>query len=161
MNKTWKVVLVFLGVFLAGAVFGGFLSIRFARQWIRGGHSPAMEQFVPMILRKYSARLELTPKQLEQIKPIVKAADDELRGLRRTNFAATIAVAEKMNTEIAALLTPVQQQKLQEMKREWHERWKLDRMRRNRDRNPRPPAEAGPAADAPPPGGAPPPPAPE
>lgn len=157
MNKPWKVILVFLGVFLAGAVFGGFVSIRLARHWFRDSfRPPAMEQFVPMILRKYSARLELTPGQLEQIRPIVRSADEELHRLRRNNFAATIAVAEKMNADIAALLTPEQQQKLQEMKEEWRERWKLDRLRRNRERNSPPPAEGRPG-DAPPPGNAPPP----
>ena len=35
MNKPWKVILAFLGVFLAGAVFGGFLSLGVARHFLQ------------------------------------------------------------------------------------------------------------------------------
>ena len=113
-----------------------------------------MNQFVPMILRRFEVRLELTPEQLEKIRPIVKAAGEDLRRLRRANFSDSMAVGEKMNEQIAAILTPGQREKLEAMKREWRERSKIDRARRNwdRDRHPAPPPEdQPPRADDPPP----------
>lgn len=161
MNKPWKVVLAFLGVFVAGAVFGGFLSLRVSRQFGLGPkdehHASPMDQFVPLILRRYSSRLDLTPEQTEKIRPIVKAAGDELRRLRRSNFTETIAVAERMHDQVNAILTPDQRRIFEDMKKELQERWKSERQRRGGDRPPEGPHPGRDARDGempppPPPG---------
>lgn len=145
MNRTWKVVLAFAGVFLCGAVFGGFLSLRLAGERVgREGFNgePSVNQFVPMLLRRYEARLELTQEQLEKIRPIVKTAEEELRQMRRDNFGRSMAVADDMNAKISELLTPEQRDKLATMKQEWRDRWQSERNRRLRDRDrPPPPPE--------------------
>jgi Spy/CpxP family protein refolding chaperone len=161
MNKPWKVVLAFLGVFVAGAVFGGFISLRVSRQFGFGGkegrHESSMDQFVPMILHRYADRLELTPEQLDKIRPIVQSTGEELRRLRRTNFTETIAVAERMHEQVTAILTTEQRTKFEAMKQELQERWKNERARRNVDRSSGGPRRGhGPSSD----GGIPPPPPP-
>lgn len=147
MNRTWKVVLAFVGVFVSGAVFGGFLSLRLAREQPGGGDEgrrPPVNQFVPMILHRYAERLELTAEQREKIRPIMRAAEEELRLLRRENFGRSMTVADGMNEKISALLTPEQREKLAAMKQEWRERWQHERSRRLRDREAPPPPPPGP-----------------
>lgn len=143
MNRVWMVVLAFAGVFLCGAVFGWYLNLRLepertAREGY--GQNPPVNQFVPMLLRRYEARLELTPEQLEKIRPIVKATEEELRQMRRENFSRSIAVADAMNAKISELLTQEQRGRLATMKQEWRERWQHERNRRLRDRDLPPPS---------------------
>jgi Spy/CpxP family protein refolding chaperone len=140
MNKPWKVILAFLGVFLAGAVFGGFLSVRLAKQFPLGApaapEAPAGGQFSPQIMKRLTQRLELTPEQQEKIRPIIQRTDEEMRTLRRTNLREGFAVAERMQAEVAALLTPAQQAKLDQMHREMRERFQRERQQRWGDRPP-------------------------
>lgn len=148
MNKPWKVILAFLGVFLAGAVFGGFLSMRVARRFME--NPPLREpgqpggQFSPQVLKRLSERLDLTPAQEEKIRPILKQTEEEMRRLRQSGFRETIAVAERMHEQVAALLTPEQKTKLDAMRLEMRERWSKDRMRRWGDRPFRPPGDHSP-----------------
>jgi Spy/CpxP family protein refolding chaperone len=127
MNKPWKVILAFLGVFLAGAVFGGFISMRAAKRFM-GNATPREPgapggQFSPQILKRLTERLGLTPEQQEKIRPILKQTEEEMRRLRQAGFRETIAVAEHMNEQMAALLTPEQKTKLDAMHQEMRERW--------------------------------------
>jgi len=155
MNQPWKVSLAFAGVFVAGAVFGGFLSLRLAPErmgMMRLQRATPMEQFTPQIFKRLSQRLELTAEQKEKIRPIIKQADAELRRLRLTGARDAIAVAERMHEQVAALLTPAQLRELDALKREMRERWAKERQQRWGER-------AGPGGPPPPPGeGRPPPP---
>jgi Spy/CpxP family protein refolding chaperone len=151
MNRPWKVILAFLGVFVAGAICGGFLSLRVARHFMEQARTrgPApMDQFTPQIFRKLSERLELTAAQKEKIRPIIRQADGEMRRLRQTGARDAFAVAERMHEQVAALLTPAQQTLLEDYKRELRERWARDRQMRWGDRPPggRPPLAPPPGA---------------
>ncbi len=144
MNKPWKVILAFLGVFLAGAVFGGFLSLRVARHFFESakprGPVP-LEQFSPQMFKRLAEKLELTPEQKEKIRPILKQTEEEMRRLRQSGMRESMAVADRMHDEVSALLTPEQKAKLESMKREMRERWTKDRQRRMGDRPPGPSRE--------------------
>ncbi|MCF7687967.1 MAG: hypothetical protein K9M98_01675 [Cephaloticoccus sp.] len=146
MNKPWKVILAFFGVFLAGAVFGGLLVLRVARN--HDMKSAAMDRFTTMVLTRYSDRLALTSEQKEIIRPIVMKAEGELRRVRNAGFKETVVIAEKMNEEVAKVLTPEQVGKLQELRKEMSERWKRDRAKRNGG-PPRPPPPDGHRPDEP------------
>jgi Spy/CpxP family protein refolding chaperone len=138
MNRPWKVILAFAGVFVAGAVFGGFLSLRFAPErmgMMRLQRATPMEQFTPQIFKRLSQRLDLTVEQKEKIRPIIRQADAEMRRLRLTGARDAIAVAENMHEQVAALLTPAQLKKLDDLKREMRERWARDRQQRWGDRS--------------------------
>ena len=148
MNKPWKVILAFLGVFLAGAVFGGFISMRAAKRFM-GNATPREPgapggQFSPQILKRLTERLRGTPEQQEKMRPILKQTEEEMRRLRQAGFRETIAVAEHMNEQMAALLTPEQKTKLDAMHQEMRERWSKDRTRRWGERAGRAPGERPP-----------------
>jgi hypothetical protein len=94
-----------------------------------------MEQFTPQIFKRLSQRLDLTVEQKEKIRPIIRQADAEMRRLRLTGARDAIAVAENMHEQVAALLTPAQLKKLDDLKREMRERWARDRQQRWGDRS--------------------------
>ncbi len=151
MSRNWKIILAFLGVFVAGAVFGGFVSLRYVRQKFEQARlrTPApLEQFSPQIMKRFSNRLDLTAEQKEKLRPIIRQAGEELRKLRQSGEREAIAVAERMHEQVAEILTPAQQEKLEQMKRDMRERWQRDRQQRW---GARPPPGSRPGPSPPPP----------
>lgn len=140
MDKTWKVLLAFLGIFVAGLVVGGLGTLRALRHF----RPPALgspEQFGPQLLRRYAARLDLTPAQQEKIQPLVATAAEELRQLRRTTLLGSRAIIDRLQGEIAAQLTPEQKVRFDRLLVEQRERMKgFAGERGRRPRDSRPPA---------------------
>jgi Spy/CpxP family protein refolding chaperone len=120
MNQPWKVVLVLVGIFIAGGVTGAFVMARVIREKV--AHRPMPDQWAPMQLKRLTERLDLTPEQKEQLQPIVKRNMDELRKLRNSAMAETRTVFERMQREIQEKLTPEQRAKFDQMNREFRER---------------------------------------
>ena len=143
MNQTWKAILAFTGIFIAGAVFGGFLTLRFYPQPEPAARTArplptSLDQITPQILRRLAHRLELTEEQKEKIRPIIAEADREMRRLRQEGFRATMTVSKQMYAQLARELTPEQAEKLEQMQREMRERVLEDRQRRWGERPPMP-----------------------
>lgn len=109
MEKPWKVIAAFIGVFIAGAVFGGFFtlssSVRRAppqqrplaqlppseqpRPKVAGPQvgpvastAPKSTPITPVIMRGFTKELKLTPEQREKIQPIVARAGEDFQRLR-------------------------------------------------------------------------------
>jgi Spy/CpxP family protein refolding chaperone len=140
MDKPWKVILAFTGIFLAGILVGGLVTLRVVRNFSH--RLPMSEQFGPQLMRRLTTQLDLTPEQQEKMKPIVSQAAEELRQLRRTTQRTTESVIVRMQGEIAALLTPAQKAKLDDLvaqQRERMKRFSEERARRQREGLPPPP----------------------
>lgn len=126
MDKPWKVILAFAGVFIAGAIFGGALAPR----WLSYGHPPGPAAQPgrggllggPRMLERLERELELTPAQKEKIAPIVARMEDETRRMRRESVQQFRAAMDKTNAEIAAELTPAQRAKLEDLRKRFRER---------------------------------------
>ena len=139
MQTTWKVVAAFLGVFVAGAVFGTALTTGIARRMAHratirtepmpsgGGPilppgGPGGRQVGPEMMQRFVQRLELTAEQAEKIRPIVQRGEAEVEKLRRENFREMAKVFERVHAEIAVGLTPAQREKLAELQKKFRER---------------------------------------
>src|SRR6478736_415912 len=120
MNKPWKLILLLVGIFLAGGVTGAFIMMRAGRSLFAG--RPMPDQWAPMHLKRLTERLDLKPEQTEELRPIVKQHMEELSHLRAQSMAETKAVFERMQREIEAKLTPEQRVKFDQMNKEMHER---------------------------------------
>src|ERR1035437_778764 len=108
MDKPWKVILAFTGIFLAGILVGGLVTLRWGKNMAQ--RLPMSEQYGPKVIGRLVTRLALAPEQQAKIKPIVDQAAQELRQLRRTTQRTSASVIERMQGEIAAQLTPEQNQ---------------------------------------------------
>ena len=115
MNKTWKVVLAFTAVFLAGAIFGGLLVLRAGPRWAQRRGAPALPAIPPAVLRHMADRLELTNEQKEKIRPLVDGAEDEIRQLRQISIKETGLILRRLQQTLAVDLTPEQRKKLEKM----------------------------------------------
>ena len=127
MNKTWKVVLAFTAVFLAGAIFGGLLAMRAGPRWLQRRGAPAQPAMPPAVLRHMAERLELTNEQKEKIRPLVDRAEDEIRQLRQISIKQTGLILRRLQQMLAVELTPEQRKKLEKMQERQRELMREER----------------------------------
>jgi uncharacterized membrane protein len=148
MNKPWKLILLLVGIFIAGSVTGALVMQRIGRA--SSAKRPLPEQWAPLHLKRLVDRLDLQPEQVDQLRPIVRRNMEQLNRLRAFSLAETRSGVEQMEREIADKLSPEQRAKFERMNKEMRERAK----RLGHDRLP-----GGPNAPRPertrPPGGAP------
>ena len=135
MNQPWKVIVVLLGIFVAGGVTGGFVTLRVVRE--RFSNRPMPEEWAPRHLKRLVDRLALTPEQQEQIRPIVRHNMEQLNRLRNQSLAETQMRIESMQRDIAQKLTPEQRVAFERMNRELREA-RETRERNERAKRPRP-----------------------
>lgn len=119
MNKPWKVIIVLLGIFAAGGVTGGFVTLRVCKNKVL--NRPVPEEWAPKHLKRLVDRLALTPEQQEQVRPIVRRNMEQLNRIRNQSMAETQTVVEGMQRDISAQLTPEQRTKFEQMNRELRE----------------------------------------
>jgi Spy/CpxP family protein refolding chaperone len=120
MNKPWKIILVLAGIFAAGGVTGGFVTLKACRDKI--ANRPVPEEWEPKHLKKLSDRLGLTEEQKEQVRPIIRTRMGDLNRLRNQSLAETRVVVEAMQREISEKLTPEQRIKFAQMNQELREK---------------------------------------
>lgn len=143
MDKSWRVILAFIGIFVAGTVTGGLITLRVV-QTVKGGprgerwfrspppgqaqpassNNPAPPQIGLQLFRRITDQLDLTPEQKEKIRPIEVRTSEDLRRLRRDVQHNTELLIEKSQDEIAAILTPEQRAKFEELVARGRERVK-------------------------------------
>lgn len=127
MDKPWKVILAFTGIFFAGTVTGVLVAPRLFQKVVeRRGQPPGswtrsfagqqqQPQLGPQLFRRITVQLDLKPEQLEKINPIEQRTIEELRKTRRESQRTTEQIIEKMQEEVAATLTPEQRVKFDEL----------------------------------------------
>jgi Spy/CpxP family protein refolding chaperone len=116
----WKLAFAFLLVFVAGAATGAFFGIHLLRHHITLG--PPHSGDVPDRMREHLRRtLGLTAEQESKIAPIVDATSAKLETIRVETAERVRDVMEESKKEIAPLLTPEQQKKLDKVEAEHRE----------------------------------------
>jgi Spy/CpxP family protein refolding chaperone len=116
-NLKWKLGLAFLLVFVAGGMTGVFFGVHLIRHHIMLG--PPHSGDVPDRMREHMRRtLGLTAEQEKKIAPIVDATSAKLETIRVETAERVRTVMEDSKKEVAPLLTPEQQKKLDQLESE-------------------------------------------
>jgi Spy/CpxP family protein refolding chaperone len=117
MKQNWKIAVAFMIVFLAGGAIGSVFTLRFARPPVQQGRPTAPENFGVQLMQRWvrSNQLDLTPAQRQKIRPIVADTAEDLRRLRRESQHSAELMIEHMQDEIAAILTPDQQNRFNDL----------------------------------------------
>jgi Spy/CpxP family protein refolding chaperone len=109
-----KLALAFLLVFVAGVATGAFLGLHHLTHHVILG--PPHSGDVPDRMREHLRRaLSLTAEQENKIAPIVDATSAKLETIRVETAERVRTVMEDSKKEIAPLLTPEQQKKLDKL----------------------------------------------
>ena len=107
----WKLAFAFLLVFVAGGTTGAFFGFHHIRHHVILG--PPKSGEVSDKMREHLRRsLDLTPEQEKKIGPIVDATSAKLEAIRLETAERVRLVMEESKKEVAPLLTPEQQKKL-------------------------------------------------
>ncbi|MGA2691494.1 MAG: hypothetical protein ABSF76_03930 [Opitutaceae bacterium] len=157
MVKTWQVILATIAIFVAGLVTGGATALGLER-WVSSQHRANSLMMAPMgmhpgpggppqfgtqLMRRYADTLNLTDDQRAKIGPIVRRTAAQLSRNRIEIQQETSLAIEKMQDEIAPLLTPEQRTKFEEIISQ-----QRNRFRQFRQNPPPPPGGEGPATGA-------------
>jgi Spy/CpxP family protein refolding chaperone len=110
----WKLAFAALLVFVAGAATGAFFGVHHLRHHLILG--PPHSGDVPGRMREHFRRaLSLTAEQENKIAPILDATSAKLETIRVETAERVRTVMEESKREVAPLLTPEQQQKLEKL----------------------------------------------
>lgn len=130
MAKTWQVVLATVAIFLAGLITGGAFTLGALRWMARHPRVNPAHMFAyaqarqqngapapigPQLMRSFVNRLDLTDEQRARIQPIVKRTVVQLARERREVQLTSALLIEKMQDEIAEVLTPEQRAKFEDL----------------------------------------------
>ncbi|MBS0662765.1 MAG: hypothetical protein JSR48_05835 [Verrucomicrobia bacterium] len=132
MEKPWKVIAAFVGIFVAGLLVGGLVTLRVVKARTTS-RMASTEQYGPFLMKRLVSRLDLTPAQQTKIQPMVDQAAEELHQVRRKAWSDSQAILERIDKEISAELTPAQQATFEKLQAEQRER--IRRFRENRRNN--------------------------
>lgn len=143
--KPWKLILLLAGIFLAGGLVGSAVTLHFAREYVH--HRAMPEQWGPARLKMLARQLDLTPAQIEQLRPVVHRNMAELGQVRQEGFRETRRVLARLEQDIAAVLTPEQKVRFKELNDELRERARRQMERRRSERERRGPGGEGPPPD--------------
>lgn len=124
MNRTFKAIVVFAGVFLAGAIVGGVATWRVNRSLMQHRMARAEQRFVGQQLRRLSEDLNLSEVQAAAVKSILDRAGVDLRKHREETFNEARLILDRMHADIALLLTAEQKARLEELRKRQGERLK-------------------------------------
>ncbi len=137
MNRKLQVWLIFVGVFLAGAVAGGVISVRIAKKHVLQKVSDQLMN------RRLLDRLDLTPEQKAKSEQIYGPLGKRMAESRR-EFAAEQQRAEQ---SLRAILNPEQLKRYEEYRANHREReQRLQEYRKKRDEARKNPGQPPPPA---------------
>lgn len=132
-----KAGLAMAGIFIAGAVAGGFAGIKWQRHQTQQIDA---REFTERHLRRVAHALELSAEQVDRIRPILmNEFADRIREVRTRSFNEMGQILREMNRRFEAELTPEQLTKHREFQEQMRERFQRETDRRGRrsdgDRN--------------------------
>jgi Spy/CpxP family protein refolding chaperone len=119
MSSKFKSWLLLGIIFVIGVVTGGALALGLGPRFM---HQPGPQQIRKVWMTQLTQRLNLTADQQAKIQPILADAETQIRNLHREEMGRGATIFKSTNDQIAALLTPAQNDELKKMESERQKR---------------------------------------
>jgi Spy/CpxP family protein refolding chaperone len=113
MNRKWKISLYLAAIFVAGVVTGMFISYQLVRRMM-----PTQERMVGHWCGELQSKLNLTPEQMQKIRPIVNDAVTDFRNDLSREMLLSLS---NCNARVVLELTPEQKAKFEQIQKEQEE----------------------------------------
>ena len=133
--RQWKIVGSLTAIFIAGAVTGSVITFQVVKSIVRARSNP--DQWSTRVMREYRHHLQLTPEQVDQIKPRMMEAHRQMKMTRSDLMQEHGQIYRQLHMEIMQVLTPEQ--------RDAFRRLREKKMARFRERNQSPNLRNSPA----------------
>lgn len=95
-----QIVFVLLAIFVVGGVSGALLTVRVVKKSAAKALQP--QNLAASAARHYQQELELTPKQVEELRPVFQQTAKELAQSRRDMYQALQRMQEQMDRTLTA-----------------------------------------------------------
>lgn len=128
----WRVALYLAGIFLAGAVSGWVVATKTAKQ--KAFTPPDRDEIAASLRTCMHKRLQLTADQKKKVDSIIERSAGELQSVHRRNIGLIRQALSNRNAQLAAVLSPEQQQLFQQIEKERKETFRGTNVWRNRPR---------------------------
>jgi len=108
----WKVVLVLITIFVAGAVTGGLLTSLAIKEALR---RPEERKPFTLTTDRFQRDLRLKPEQAQKVRPILRQMEDEFTNLRSLDLRETDGILSRGQDRMNPILESDQRARLQQM----------------------------------------------
>ena len=112
--RHWKILVCLTGLFALGAATGSLLTLRLRPEPTPSAQPPE-EKWRALTLADYERHMELTPEQVERLKPVFGVTGQKLRTLRANTAERVAELVKEMNQQVMPALNPEQQAKLRKL----------------------------------------------
>lgn len=112
--RHWKIILSLVAIFIVGFVSGGVTTLAITKRAM--ARRAAINNLGPAVAQHYARQLDLTPEQVEKLKPIFARAAADIRSSRSNMMMQVMLTMREMNEEVARELTPEQRAEFEKMK---------------------------------------------
>jgi Skp family chaperone for outer membrane proteins len=146
MMRNFIIGCALFGIFVGGAITGGFIAARYIRPVT---HERAAEQFARQQFHRIVEQLNLTAAQKEKIRPVLTDASHQIQARRRE----ILGIIDQMDDALRAQLTDEQREKYdhwrtrQREKDKQAQRWMREYRERRSEKAVGPKSSAEPSAD--------------
>ena len=104
-----------VAIFLLGGIAGAAIALGVARNvWVR---PPFIHDMSQHLQTRLTAKLEMTPAQLQKIQPAIAKLAADMQAIHSDTMKRSSKLMDDFYAAIAGELTPVQKQKLEELKK--------------------------------------------
>lgn len=122
IHKHWKIILSLTLIFITGAVTGSVITFQVVKRVVSNRTNP--DQWSARVLREYRKHLQLTPEQINRIKPRMIEASRNLKAAR-TEFAQMHRlVFRDIHSDLMEELTPEQREMFKRVREEQMQRYR-------------------------------------
>jgi Spy/CpxP family protein refolding chaperone len=120
--RRWKVILSLVAIFAAGAVTGGVFALGVVKKVVDQKINPS--RWPGSLLEAYQKRLQLTPAQIEQMRPVIEEARREWTASVRQAVGSYGGIIRRVDEQLEPLLTPEQKAEHQRIREEVRARFR-------------------------------------
>ncbi|MDX2226685.1 MAG: hypothetical protein SFY92_06330 [Verrucomicrobiae bacterium] len=115
MLTHWKIIVCFISLFLAGAVVGSVGTLAVIKRKTEKMRTGA---WIPVSLSRMKSALDLSPDQMKELEPILKQAQQDLKGAREEAQRERQDIIRNAMQGIREVLDPEQQEKFRKLMEE-------------------------------------------
>lgn len=116
MGFGWKLTICFALVFVIGALCGATITLTMGSLYQFNAKAPPAVTWEQVAMKNLTRQLNLTPEQQEKVRGPIHDAIENIRSVRQKTLLETNESFDQALAGLKPLLTPDQQQKLEEFR---------------------------------------------
>lgn len=114
--RHWKILLSLVAIFIVGGITGSLLTARLVKKAL--AKRANWESWSVATLEQFQKRLQLTPEQVEKLRPVFAQRTEDYKRIRNNMVSDVLKVIQETNEQVEKELTPEQMERFEKLKQE-------------------------------------------